>query len=89
MEAPDFFPDEDTMKTEQAPLTNPFDLLKQCCERPWEVAVNPFKVAPHTWYVGNSWVGAYLIETSAGLILIDATCSPRFTWYLKVSACSI
>lgn len=51
----------------------PIDLLRQGCERPWEVAVPPFQIAPSTWYVGNSWVGAYLIETTDGLILIDAT----------------
>ncbi|WP_315073724.1 metallo-beta-lactamase [uncultured Clostridium sp.] len=54
-------------------LTNPRDLLIQGCERPWEAAIEPFKVAPHVYYVGNSWVGAYLIETSEGLILIDTT----------------
>ncbi len=56
---------------------NPYDLLIQGCERPWETAVEPFRVAPKTWYVGNSWVGAYLIETSEGLILIDATMQPQ------------
>ncbi len=61
----------------QQPLTNPYDFLKQGCERPWEVAVAPFKVAPRTWYVGNSWVGAYLLETSDGLILIDSTMQPQ------------
>ena len=47
--------------------TEPIELLRQGCERPWEVAVPPFQVAPKTWFVGNSWVGAYLIETSEGL----------------------
>ncbi len=56
---------------------NPYDLLRQGCDRPWEAAVPPFKVAPRTYYVGNSWVGAYLIETSEGLILIDATMQPQ------------
>jgi metallo-beta-lactamase class B len=65
------------MKSNHPPLTNPFGLLKQGCERPWEVAVPPFKVAPRTWYVGNSWVGAYLIKSSEGLILIDATMQPQ------------
>ncbi len=63
-------------KTRQ-PLTDPFELLKQGCERPWEVAVPPFQVAPRTWYVGNGWVGAYLIGTSEGFILIDATMQPQ------------
>ena len=58
-------------------ITNPFDLLKQGCERPWEVAVAPFEVAPRTWYVGNSWVGAYLLESTEGLILIDSTMQPQ------------
>jgi metallo-beta-lactamase class B len=53
--------------------TEPLDLLVQGCERPWEVAVEPFQVAPHAYYVGNSWVGAYLLVTDKGLILIDAT----------------
>lgn len=57
--------------------TDPFECLKQGCERPWEVAVDPFVVAPRTYYVGNRWVGAYLIETSAGLILIDTTMHPQ------------
>ena len=49
-------------------LTNPRDLLIQGCERPQEAAVEPFKVAPHVYYVGNSQVGSsYLIETSDGL----------------------
>lgn len=41
-------------------------------ERPWEIAQAPFQVAPRTWYVsGQQWVGAYLIETSEGCLLID------------------
>lgn len=54
------------------PLT-PAELLVQGCERPWEVAVEPFRVAPHVYYVGNTWVGGYLIDTGDGLILIDTT----------------
>ena len=55
----------------------PEDLLKQGCERPWEVAIDPFEVAPDTYYVGNSWVGAYLLKTSEGLVLIDTTMQPQ------------
>ena len=57
--------------------TDPVECLKQGCERPWEVAIDPFLVAPRTYYVGNRWVGAYLIETSDGLILIDTTMLPQ------------
>ncbi|MDS0525396.1 MBL fold metallo-hydrolase [Clostridium sp. SHJSY1] len=60
-------------KNKNVNRNNPQWLLIQGCERPWEVAIEPFKVAPHVYYVGNSWVGAYLIETVEGLILIDAT----------------
>ena len=39
---------------------------------PWKLAVAPFQVSPRTWYVsGQSWVGAYLIDTGAGCILLD------------------
>ena len=55
----------------------PQDCLIQGCERPWEVAVDPFPVAPRTWYVGNNWVGAYLLESTEGLILIDTTMQPQ------------
>ncbi|MEZ5652822.1 MAG: MBL fold metallo-hydrolase [Burkholderiaceae bacterium] len=51
----------------------PVELLKQGCERPWEVAVKPFRLAPHVYYVGNSWVGGFLIKTREGLILVDTT----------------
>lgn len=55
----------------------PQDCLIQGCERPWEVAVDPFLVAPRTWYVGNNWVGAYLLQSTEGLILIDTTMQPQ------------
>ena len=38
---------------------------------PWKIAVEPFRVAPRVYYVGNEWVGAYLVDTEDGLILID------------------
>jgi metallo-beta-lactamase class B len=56
---------------------DPFECLRQGCERPWEIAVEPFTVAQGVHYVGNGWVGAYLIETSEGLVLIDATMQPQ------------
>ncbi|PWE27584.1 MBL fold metallo-hydrolase [Pararhodobacter marinus] len=57
--------------------SDPLECLKQGCERPWEVAVDPFPVAPRTWYVGNNWVGAYLLQSTEGLILIDTTMQPQ------------
>ncbi|MBQ9911380.1 MAG: MBL fold metallo-hydrolase [Lachnospiraceae bacterium] len=48
---------------------NPVETL---CHRPWELAVRPFQVSPQTYYVsGQKWVGAYLIDTGEGLILLD------------------
>lgn len=57
--------------------SDPFECLQQGCERPWEVDVDPFVVADRTWYVGNNWVGAYLLESTDGLILIDTTMQPQ------------
>jgi metallo-beta-lactamase class B len=57
--------------------TDPYECLQQGCERPWEVDVDPFEVAPRTYYVGNNWVGAYLLQSSDGLILIDTTMQPQ------------
>jgi metallo-beta-lactamase class B len=53
------------------------EMVVQGCERPWEVAIEPFKVTPHTYYIGNIWVGAYLIDAGEGLILIDTTMQPQ------------
>lgn len=38
---------------------------------PWELHCRPFRVAPRIYYVGNTWVGAFLIDTGDGLALID------------------
>jgi len=35
-------------------------------------SVRPFKIFDNVYYVGIDWVAAYLIETSAGLILVDS-----------------
>lgn len=42
---------------------------------PWELQVTPFRVGPRAYYVGNKWVGAYLIDCKEGLILIDTMTS--------------
>ena len=39
---------------------------------PWKVAVKPFRVAPRVYFVGNSYVSAYLVDTEEGLILLDS-----------------
>ncbi|MBR6207939.1 MAG: MBL fold metallo-hydrolase [Oscillospiraceae bacterium] len=40
---------------------------------PWELQHRPFRVAPHIYYVGNTWVGAYLLDGGDELGLIDTT----------------
>lgn len=52
---------------------SPQEYLVQGCDRPWEVEIAPFRVSPNVYYVGNNWVGGYLIRTDEGLILIDTT----------------
>lgn len=48
------------------------DPVASLAYRPWTLAVRPFQVAPGTWYVsGQSWVACYLIDTGAGMMLID------------------
>lgn len=63
----------------------PKDPVRTLAFTPWKMAVKPFQVSPRTWYVsGQSWVGAYLIDTGAGCILLD-TAIPE-SLYLLVDA---
>ena len=48
-------------------------LWYNAANRPWKLTHSPFAVGPGIYYVGNTWVGAYLIDTGEGLILIDTT----------------
>lgn len=53
-------------------VKSPEALMHQCCNYPWEVAVEPFRITPHVYYVsGNNWVGCYLMDSGDGLILLD------------------
>ena len=58
------------------------DVISNTSNAPWKVAVKPFKVTDQIWYIGNLWVGAYLIDTGDGLILLDTMCAE--TAYLMV-----
>ena len=40
--------------------------------RPWEDSCGMVRLAPHTYYVGDSWVGVLLIETQDGIVMIDS-----------------
>ena len=53
----------------------PQKLMERCCRTPWVSYLPPFRMAPGVYYVsGNDWVACYLIDTGAGLILIDTAC---------------
>jgi len=54
------------------------------CERPWEFAVEPFRIAGNLYYVGNRDVSCHLIDCGVGLILID-TAFPQ-TLYLLLES---
>lgn len=43
----------------------------QAANAPWMLHRKPFRVAPHVYYVGNNWVGAYLLDGGDELALID------------------
>ena len=47
--------------------------MHQSVTRPWEFACEPFSIADNVYYVGNTWVGSFLLDSGKGLILIDCT----------------
>lgn len=49
-----------------------YDWYVKAAHRSWEDATGPLRVAPHCWFVGQTWVGVILIETKEGLIIIDS-----------------
>ncbi|MBQ5915770.1 MAG: MBL fold metallo-hydrolase [Lachnospiraceae bacterium] len=46
--------------------------LRNFMANPWQTEMAPYQVIPHVYYVGNKYVGSYLLDTSEGLVLIDA-----------------
>lgn len=57
------------MGTAMSPNFN--DNVHNAVAAPWKLAVEPFRVAPRVYYVGNFWAGVYLIDTEEGLVLLD------------------
>lgn len=41
--------------------------------RPWETSIGPIHMAPHCWYVGDAYVGAVIVETKDGIVLLDTS----------------
>src|SRR5512134_762427 len=65
----------------EAPRAFRADPPKLCdaCEA-WNAAQEPFRVFGNTWYVGTAGLGAVLVTSSAGHVLIDgglAQSAPR------------
>lgn len=46
---------------------------KELFSHPWAFYTEPFRIAGNLYFVGNMDVGAYLINTEEGLVLIDST----------------
>ncbi len=49
-----------------------YDWYTKASHRSWEDATGPVRVSPHSWFVGQTWVGVILIETGEGLMIIDS-----------------
>lgn len=45
--------------------------LSNFIQNPWLAQMEPYQVVPNIYYVGNKYVGSYLLNTDEGLILID------------------
>ena len=39
---------------------------------PWQGAMKPFRVLGNTWFVGVAQASTHIIDTGAGLILLDS-----------------
>lgn len=49
------------------------NIIDDTCWQPWNVQITPFAITEQVFYIGNKWVGAYLIDTGDGLIVLDTT----------------
>lgn len=59
-------------------------MVYEVCSHPWLYAVPPFRIAGNLYYVGNRDVSSHLIDTGAGLILLDSA-FPQTTYLLLES----
>ena len=59
-------------------------IMHQRFHEPWTLAQKPFKVIENVYFVGNTWVSVYLIDTPGGLILID--CAYEENLYLLIDS---
>ena len=59
------------------------DMPADICIHPWDYWVDPFRIAGDLYYVGNKDVSSHLIDTGAGLVLLD-TAFPQTVYLLLV-----
>ena len=59
-------------------------IMHQRFHEPWTLAQKAFKVIENVYFVGNTWVSVYLIDTPEGLILID--CAYEENLYLLIDS---
>lgn len=45
--------------------------LNRYISQPWLAQREPYQVVPNVYYVGNQYVGSYLLDTEEGMVLID------------------
>lgn len=57
-------------------------IMQKRFHEPWTLAQKPFRVIENVYFVGNTWVSVYLIDTPEGLILID--CAYEENLYLLI-----
>lgn len=60
-------------KESHALLQEVMGRLNNFIENPWLTQMDPYQVVPNVYYIGNKYVGSYLLNTDRGLILIDVT----------------
>ncbi|MBQ6799377.1 MAG: MBL fold metallo-hydrolase [Oscillospiraceae bacterium] len=48
------------------------EIYYRSSHRPWEDSYGMVRMTPHSWYVGDTWLGVVLIETNDGIVMIDS-----------------
>lgn len=59
-------------------------VMQKRFQAPWALARAPFHVVDNIYFVGNTWVSVYLIDTSEGLVLLD--CAYEENLYLLIDS---
>lgn len=60
------------------------ELTKKRLANPWIMYTEPFHVVDNIYFLGNSWVSSFLVDTQEGLILID--CAMQETSYQLIDS---